>query len=83
MATTSDIGDECAKRSSLWTPARFTWRRPIDCDVTLIGLDMVPPHAEPFTRANDVDILALDRALEELATFDPRQCANVRRVVLE
>lgn len=45
--------------------------------VTVIGLDMVPPRAEPYTGAAEVDILALDRALEELASFDAQQCRVV------
>jgi RNA polymerase sigma factor (TIGR02999 family) len=45
--------------------------------VTVVGLDMLPARAEPSTGAPDVDILALDRALEELATFDPQQCRLV------
>ena len=45
--------------------------------VTVVGLDMVAPHAEPCTAAPDVDVLALDRALEELASFDPQQCQVV------
>jgi RNA polymerase sigma factor (TIGR02999 family) len=45
--------------------------------VTMVGLDMLPARAEPSTRAPDVDILALDHALQELATFDPQQCRLV------
>jgi RNA polymerase sigma-70 factor, ECF subfamily len=45
--------------------------------VTVIGLDMVPPRAQPYTSAAEVDILALDRALEELASFDAQQCRVV------
>jgi RNA polymerase sigma factor (TIGR02999 family) len=44
--------------------------------VTMVGLDMLPPRAES-TGASDVDILGLDRALEELAIFDPQQCRLV------
>jgi len=44
---------------------------------TVVGLDMVAPHAEPCTDGPDVDVLALDRALEELASFDPQQCQVV------
>jgi RNA polymerase sigma factor (TIGR02999 family) len=45
--------------------------------VTVVGLDTLPPRAGPSTAAADVDILGLDRALEELATFDPQQCRIV------
>ncbi len=45
--------------------------------VTVVGLDMVPPHAEPYTDAAEVDLLALDRALQELASFDAQQCRVV------
>jgi RNA polymerase sigma-70 factor, ECF subfamily len=45
--------------------------------VTVVGLDMVPPRDEPYTGAAEVDILALDRALQELATFDAQQCRIV------
>jgi len=45
--------------------------------VTMVGLDMLPPRAEPSTGTADVDILGLDRALEELAIFDPQQCRLV------
>lgn len=45
--------------------------------VTVVGLDTLPPRAEPSTGAADVDLLALDRALEELATFDAQQCRLV------
>lgn len=41
--------------------------------VTVVGLDMVLPRAAPRAGAPDVDVLALDRALEELASFDPQQ----------
>lgn len=44
---------------------------------TVVGLDMLPARAEPCTGAADVDILGLDRALEELAIFDPQQCRLV------
>jgi RNA polymerase sigma-70 factor, ECF subfamily len=45
--------------------------------VTVVGLDMVPSGAEPSVGGNEVDVLALDRALEELASFDPQQCRLV------
>jgi RNA polymerase sigma factor (TIGR02999 family) len=45
--------------------------------VTIVGLDSLPARAEPRTGAADTDILALDRALEELATFDVQQCRLV------
>jgi RNA polymerase sigma factor (TIGR02999 family) len=45
--------------------------------VTVVGLDMLPARAEPCTQASDADILALDRALEELETFDSQQCRLV------
>ena len=45
--------------------------------VTVVGLDLLPARAEPRAGAPDVDILALDRALEELATFDAQQCRVV------
>ncbi len=45
--------------------------------VTVVGLDTLPPRAEPSIGAADVDILGLDRALEELAIFDPQQCRLV------
>jgi RNA polymerase sigma factor (TIGR02999 family) len=45
--------------------------------VTMVGLDMLPARAEPCVAMADVDILGLDRALDELATFDPQQCRLV------
>ena len=45
--------------------------------VTVVGLDGLPAAAEPTMGAGDTDILALDRALEELAAFDPQQCRIV------
>jgi len=45
--------------------------------VTVVGLDMLSPRAEPSIGPADADILALDRALEELASFDPQQCRLV------
>ena len=45
--------------------------------VTVVGLDMVPSRAGPSVSANEVDLLALDRALEDLASFDPQQCQLV------
>jgi len=45
--------------------------------VTVVGLDMVPSRAEPSFSGNEVDLLALDRALEELSSFDPQQCRLV------
>ena len=45
--------------------------------VTVVGLDVLPARAEPSIGAADADILALDRALEELASFDPQQCRLV------
>jgi RNA polymerase sigma-70 factor (ECF subfamily) len=45
--------------------------------VTVVGLDMLPARAETCTQAADTDILALDRALEELETFDSQQCRLV------
>jgi len=45
--------------------------------VTVVGLDMVSSRAEPTVGGNNVDVLALDRALEELASFDPQQCRLV------
>ena len=41
--------------------------------VTLIGLDEAPPPAQ----ISSVDVLALDEALDALATLDPRQCQVV------
>jgi RNA polymerase sigma factor (TIGR02999 family) len=44
--------------------------------VTVVGLDVVPQRGEP-RKTPEVDILALDCALEELATFDAQQCRIV------
>lgn len=44
---------------------------------TLVALEMLPARAEPSIAAADVDILALNRALEELERFDARQCRLV------
>ena len=45
--------------------------------VTVVGLDLLPARAQPRAGPLDVDILSLDRALEELATFDAQQCRVV------
>jgi RNA polymerase sigma-70 factor, ECF subfamily len=45
--------------------------------VPVVSLDAVTPQAEPAVGGSDVDILALDRALDELASFDTQQCRIV------
>jgi RNA polymerase sigma-70 factor, ECF subfamily len=45
--------------------------------VTMVGLDALPAREEPSIDAADVDILELDRVLDELGTFDPQQCRLV------
>jgi RNA polymerase sigma factor (TIGR02999 family) len=45
--------------------------------MSVVSLDSVTPQAEPGGRAADVHILALDRALDELSSFDARQCRVV------
>jgi RNA polymerase sigma factor (TIGR02999 family) len=42
--------------------------------VPVVSLDAVAPQAEPAAGGCDLDILALDRALDELASFDAQQC---------
>jgi DNA-directed RNA polymerase specialized sigma24 family protein len=42
-----------------------------------VSLDAVAPQAEPAAGGCDLDILALDRALDELASFDAQQCRIV------
>jgi RNA polymerase sigma-70 factor, ECF subfamily len=42
--------------------------------VPVVSLDGVAPQAEPAAGGCDLDILALDRALDELASFDAQQC---------
>lgn len=42
--------------------------------VPVVSLDGVAPQAEPAAGGCDLDILALDRALNELASFDAQQC---------
>jgi RNA polymerase sigma-70 factor, ECF subfamily len=45
--------------------------------VAVVSLDAVAPQAEPAAGGCDLDILALDRALDELASFDAQQCRIV------
>ena len=45
--------------------------------VSMVSLGSVTPRAEPRGGGTDVDILALDRALDELASFDKQQCQVV------
>jgi len=42
--------------------------------VPVMSLDAVTPGAEPTVGGTSLDLLALDRALDELASFDPQQC---------
>ena len=43
----------------------------------IVSLDEVSPRAEPRGGGTDVDVLALDKALDELASFDTQQCRIV------
>ena len=45
--------------------------------LSLVSVGSVTSRAEPSAGGTDVDILALDRALDELASFDNRQCQVV------
>jgi RNA polymerase sigma-70 factor (ECF subfamily) len=45
--------------------------------ISVVSLDAVPPDAEPARPGVDLDLLALDQALSELASFDARQCRIV------
>ena len=45
--------------------------------VSMVSLGSVPSRAEPRGGGTDVDLLALDRALDELASFDTQQCQVV------
>lgn len=45
--------------------------------VSIVSLGSVTSRAEPRSGGTDVDILALDRALDELASFDKQQCRVV------
>ena len=45
--------------------------------LSLVSLGSVTSRAEPAAGGTDVDILALDSALDELASFDKRQCQIV------
>ena len=45
--------------------------------MSVVSLDSVTPQAEPGDRGADLDILALDMALDELSSFDERQCRVV------